>query len=1691
MKNYSFESLPARRFSSGRRGRHSARVLELALAVQAMLAQAAWAQAVPASQPLFGGAPLVEAGGAGADIVHIAPPGAAGVSHNQYERFNVAPAGLIFNNSAQASATALGGQVGGNPQLGAQPARVILNEVTSAAPSALRGALEVAGSRADVIIANPNGISCDGCSFLNTNRATLAAGQPRLDAGGSIRGFDIQSGSLTIGPGGLKAPDLQQLDLLARGLVVEGSVQAERIRAIAGVNYISHGGADGEGVNAHSAATNETDGEAGGGRAPRFAIDIRALGGMHAGQVFLLATEQGVGVNSEGRLEASEGSLSLSSSGDLHVRRAEGRQAVTLTSSAGDVVLTERVHSPGSVEVSAAQALKNMGHLQAERHMALEGATIHNGGTIVGGKVPSAVLSGHSLDESQQAVKLVLKGKVRNQPEALLRSHGSLTIDGTLRNIGGKLHADGDVTIVGEVRNENADFRVARQTSSEARKEVRYTGESTPELSYAFDDIRFDSEQNLVLPSEVYPFEQYGHEAYDENLLTSECVFAASAGGACGAERPVDASALLLRFGLKTPEGQTPEALEERRLVVLGDLKDRVATFNADLKSRQLETYFARTTHRVDTTEDKAVLSRPAEIRAGGNIHVGGGSNDHSVMSAGGSFVSSAGFENYAATGERFAVSHGTVQRFYGHAMQSKHGAPEYEEPIPFTAVEGGQVFALDLHAGTASRHSRQPQAGVARVSARDIRVHGASQAFVNSGALYADGGGDRSNAVIEIHAGSITHSGDMYAQESSLRANEDVVLSGGRIASIGALAPEPEPEFQKPPSQIVSVHAGRHIELGPVMQSIEYAEGGMQAEAHVVGRPSLIEAQDIALKARDDIISEAAILRSGGSINADAGRHFRISTAMEQRRAESAATGAADATGGTTPHWRETTSLAQGSGFTAAGPIQLKAKENLVVAGSSVSGQHLDLQAQSVTIDSVHTDHQFITRSASAQHLRDFDHARQSAHPGTVLAEAGVSIQAVDDVNLTGSRVMAANGPAQLKAGRDLIIQGALTRGKEEISAQAGRSSWLSSTSDRWSRVKSDAQVRRSEVAARELLAEAGRDLSVSASSASSLDELSLRAGRHVTVSAEQQSGHDLHTRQTTTNDGLFAYFAPTVVLGRNSSESNTQSGTWSAEPAIIQSSGGDVTVDAQAAFRQVGSDLLAKGRVDIRAHDIQMTASQEQSQQEKTSHFRTYGLSWAPKTPVVMKHAANAYNQYNFAGYAQGSHAFALYTGAAVVHGVSAARQLGAHVMQAIDRRQWPFGLSDIMDSILRGSAGVVFDDYSEGPKQQSSATVRPSTTRAESQVRLQAHPQEGVICTSGAQLSADKLQLNAGQVDLGAAQVHTTLKDLGYFASVGAASDFRGGGADNGYLAGAYGSSHHQGVKHQTTQVAAKTEAAISAARDIKLQGATVTGEAVTIMSGGALGIETPQDTEDGTSWRVGTLGYVGMGANWPQISSATVSATGGYAYQHYAVSAEPTGILAGVDGFEIQVTGPASLVGALVTSKAGADKNRLSTARLETRDIPNFSRHGNYFGETGIEYAAAPAGGITLSAVPALLDASAAQNITRSTISPAFIQAASAQAASFAATGGVHAGAEHKTLVRPFDISQVLARQASTQMAAQSFRSAAGGAWSGLMNWGERQSQDAEHTATSVLGIPLGFWREGGYAVIDMLAGRWWR
>ncbi|MFM0291260.1 two-partner secretion domain-containing protein [Paraburkholderia megapolitana] len=251
----------------------------------------------------------------GVPLVNIQTPGAAGVSRNTYRQFDVDSQGAILNNARTNIQTQQGGWVQGNPWLAKGPARIILNEVNASNPSRLNGFVEVAGERAQLVIANPAGIACDGCGFINANRATLTTGTPII-TDGALQGYRVHGGAIQIQSEGLNAGSTDYTALIARSVEVNAGLWAQQLQVTTGTNEV---GVDPDNVQQRQAN----------GNAPAFALDVGALGGMYAQKIVMLGTEHGVGVRNAGHLGAQAGQLAVTIDGRLE--NAGAMQASTDT----------------------------------------------------------------------------------------------------------------------------------------------------------------------------------------------------------------------------------------------------------------------------------------------------------------------------------------------------------------------------------------------------------------------------------------------------------------------------------------------------------------------------------------------------------------------------------------------------------------------------------------------------------------------------------------------------------------------------------------------------------------------------------------------------------------------------------------------------------------------------------------------------------------------------------------------------------------------------------------------------------------------------------------------------------------------------------------------------------------------------------------------------------------------------------------------------------------------------------------------------------------------------------------------------------------------------------------------------------------------------------------------------------------
>lgn len=368
-------------------------------------------------------------------VQNIVAPNASGLSHNKLQEFNVDQRNLIINNSRVNAISNLGGAVVANPNLANGEARIILNEVTGGNRSILQGNQELLGGRAAYILANPNGITCAGCGFLNFPRVTMTTGVPVIN-GDVLNGFRVNGGDISIGGAGLNAEGIDAFDILTRSVTFAGQVNTRALNVVAGRNDVDYD---------TLAATALTDAPA--TPAPSWAIDSSALGGMYAGRIALVSTEAGVGVRLQGGAAATVDDVTLTSAGQIQIKSdVSAERDVKLVSTqaasvAGAEVLVDgaTVYAKRDATLSGGDVVLTGGRLGSGAALSLSGATLTDSGGLRD--------AGSTLTVAMTGAMSLTNTALRSTGNAAITA-GSLSVDAASNDGGAKgLRSGGTLTV--------------------------------------------------------------------------------------------------------------------------------------------------------------------------------------------------------------------------------------------------------------------------------------------------------------------------------------------------------------------------------------------------------------------------------------------------------------------------------------------------------------------------------------------------------------------------------------------------------------------------------------------------------------------------------------------------------------------------------------------------------------------------------------------------------------------------------------------------------------------------------------------------------------------------------------------------------------------------------------------------------------------------------------------------------------------------------------------------------------------------------------------------------------------------------------------------------------------------------------------------------------------------------------------
>ncbi|WP_417440283.1 hemagglutinin repeat-containing protein [Idiomarina sp.] len=355
----------------------------------------------------------------GTEVIDIVAPSKKGVSHNKFTQFNVTPDGLILNNSQGPAMSAIGGWTDGNRRLAGGTASLILAEVTSNKRSSLRGYTEVLGDSAEFVLANPNGISCNGCGFINTPRVMLATGTPDL-MNGNLMGIDVTGGDVSIDGAGLNASNVDKFDILTRAMRLNAALYANELNIRTGSNYYNFDTLQSR--KSSNNPDNSADFE--------FALDASSLGAMYANRISLIGTEAGLGVRSKGLITSTD-SMQLTADGQLELKNTIAGGDLALRSKNADVITHGTTYGK-DVNIKLADTLHNNGIIAAADSMDITAAELQQNGNLIAGLSQQGEWLAGASQQLNVSGTLVNRGRIISQGQQTLSAKQLKNISGAL-----------------------------------------------------------------------------------------------------------------------------------------------------------------------------------------------------------------------------------------------------------------------------------------------------------------------------------------------------------------------------------------------------------------------------------------------------------------------------------------------------------------------------------------------------------------------------------------------------------------------------------------------------------------------------------------------------------------------------------------------------------------------------------------------------------------------------------------------------------------------------------------------------------------------------------------------------------------------------------------------------------------------------------------------------------------------------------------------------------------------------------------------------------------------------------------------------------------------------------------------------------------------------------------------------------
>ena len=1507
--------------------------------------------------------PKIEEARNGMTVVNINTPNDKGLSHNQYNAFNVDEKGLILNNANRPVNTELAGYIMGNPNLVGSTANTILNEVTGTSSTSMNGALEVAGDKAHVIVANPNGISVNNGTFINASSATLTTGNPMIN-NGSVTGYNVQKGVITVGEKGLNASKTARTDMLAEAVKLNGKVWAQDAQVVTGKNDISVD-ATGKVTNTHKT-----------GESSQVGLDVAAIGGMYANSMYLVGTNDGFGVNNQGVLSA-QNKLTIDSTGKLQNTGTIAATDANITTKSleqmnkGKLYVDTAKITTDSVIQTGNATTKEAPVMIAQKDLSIATKSIVNtDGSVI--KAEGKLQLGKTMDE---------KGTVSGKMDSVVNTASTIEF------------GQGGALLAKSVDNKNGGItlkRVAVEGKEHVKNEVAPSGsikryQLSEERIYGHDDeipkdkVVVHSSENLQLSINGKHHDSWTKYEYDrtreEDVVDTSNPGRIISGGnlhvdvdhmvneASQISAAGDITGTVGHYEQSNPKGNeyiteegTATSYSRHHKKGWDTTNIREAKYKntkVNPKDVPVAVYGGHVENsKSDATVDASLLNSMSQLSTNPNTTY--------VIETDPNFTNRRNFLSSDYVLSRLKLDPMNIQKRLGDGyyeqqlvmqeimrqtgksrLQSGLSAEEQYRQLMDAGISVTKSQSIALGRGLTEAEQKNLKEDVVLLVSKSVVLPNGKTETVLVPTLYLAPNTKRVEGGANLQAQSINLSVDTMHNSGSIVADKDVTLTGNSIHNDNGLIK----------GNTATVTANDEVR---------------NTQGTIMGNDT------VSVYAKKDVINEGGTItqtNAAGSTKVSAGRDV-INKGVQYEAGNS------KVEWNSSNNRRETITGVDQGRIGGAGQTTVVAGRDVSMEAGIVSsdvnttvtaGRNVTMKAMNATHKL--EEHRFDKGKSGGGHsqtTQSHDLVKTQSSVGSSIEGKNVSVVASDTVQLEGSQVLAAD--TVKVSGNTVALNTAKANSTVNHVYLDKKKSLVKRESTNAADDVTSTAVTGSTVSGKDITITSAQDVTGQSAQILGENAVSVTAGGKVELGADKAvtDGSSVYRHK---KSGVLGGAGIGFSIGKekhNIDEANHEEATVRN---TLASTKGTVTIKANDTVHLTSADIVAKEGAVLDGSAVTLDGNVDHNHMTHDERYKKTGLT-VSLGGAIANTLTNTTRTIKQAGSRDDKRLAALE--------LNEARKQLQDGYEAVDAalhgekiRDAVTGKVDKVDGKAKRGAKNIDDainlSVSIGSTSRKQGQVVDTNTYqggslvSDGNVHIKARDaQKTGIGLTGETVEAKKLVLDsASDINLEAGKntvdVNNTYKSSGW--SVGAGISLTGAGLldinASGHMARQNGDTHQE--SYVPTKIKAAQLAQLKAKRDTNIIGSTVSAKKVEVDTGRDLHIQSLQDVDNFKEHSKSAGFSVSSKPNFKN-PTGSINASVGRIDSKWKSVTEQAGIYAGEGGYDVNVGNNTTLEGAVIKSDAPKAKNKLTTKSLEMKDIKNeaeytYSNNGigyNYYG-----------------------------------------------------------------------------------------------------------------------------------------------